>query len=188
MRVIAGSARRLLLTTPAGMDTRPTTDQIKETLFNMLNPYLADCEFLDLFAGSGGIGIEALSRGAKHACFVEHGREALNCIRNNLTHTHLDSCASVYGMDFLAALDRMKSEHRRFDVIFMDPPYGRGLEVTALTALKQYGLLNDDALIVVEASKETPIDEISGLGYTVRKIKEYKSNRHWFLEETVSGT
>jgi 16S rRNA (guanine(966)-N(2))-methyltransferase RsmD len=78
MRVIAGKARRLLLKTPEGFDTRPTTDKTKETLFNILNPYLADADFLDLFSGSGAIGIEALSRGAKYAAFVEKSKSALN--------------------------------------------------------------------------------------------------------------
>ena len=84
MRVIAGSARRTQLKTLEGMDTRPTTDRIKETLFNMIAPYLYDSIFLDLFAGSGGIGIEALSRGARYCCFVEQNRKAAACIRENL--------------------------------------------------------------------------------------------------------
>ena len=84
MRVIAGSAKRIALKTVDGMQTRPTTDRIKETLFNMIQPWLLDAEFLDLFAGSGAIGIEALSRGAKHAYFAEQSRQAVSCIRENL--------------------------------------------------------------------------------------------------------
>ena len=84
MRVIAGSAKRLQLKTLDGLDTRPTTDRIKETLFNMISPYLYDCRFLDLFAGSGGIGIEALSRGAGEAVFVEQNPKAMACIKENL--------------------------------------------------------------------------------------------------------
>ena len=90
MRVIAGKARSLRLKTIEGMDTRPTTDRIKETLFNMLQPYMADCRFLDLFAGSGAIGIEALSRGADCCVFVEQQRKAADCIRDNLKFTRLD--------------------------------------------------------------------------------------------------
>ena len=86
MRVIAGSARRLLLKTPDGLDTRPTTDRIKETLFNMLMPYLSGAIFVDLFSGSGGIGIEALSRGARKAYFVENSQKAIDCITDNLQH------------------------------------------------------------------------------------------------------
>lgn len=90
MRVIAGKAKRLQLKTPKGLDTRPTTDRIKETLFNMIQDELYDIRFLDLFAGSGGIGIEALSRGAKEAVFVEQNREACSIIKENLTFTHFD--------------------------------------------------------------------------------------------------
>ena len=89
MRVIAGTARRLQLKTLDGFETRPTTDRIKETLFNMLTPYLYDCIFLDLFAGSGGIGIEALSRGAMEAYFVDNNPKAMACIKENLKHTRL---------------------------------------------------------------------------------------------------
>ena len=89
MRVIAGTARSLPLKTPEGTDTRPTTDRIKETLFNMLQPYLMDCVFIDLFSGSGGIGIEALSRGARHAYFVENNRNAISCIQHNIAFTNL---------------------------------------------------------------------------------------------------
>ena len=104
MRVIAGSARSLKLKTLEGIDTRPTTDRIKETLFNMIAPYLYDCEFLDLFAGSGGIGIEALSRGAKEAVFVEQNKKAVACIKENLTHTHLSDKAVVMSKDVMTAL------------------------------------------------------------------------------------
>lgn len=95
LRVIAGSARRLRLKTPEGTNTRPTTDRIKETLFNILQPHVEGCVFLDLFSGSGGIGIEALSRGAKKAYFVEHNREAAKLIRENLEFTRLSQGAVV---------------------------------------------------------------------------------------------
>ena len=99
MRVIAGSARRLQLKTLEGMETRPTTDRIKETLFNMLAPYLYDCIFLDLFAGSGGIGIEALSRGAMEAVFVEKNPRAMQCVKENLLHTRLERKGMTMSMD-----------------------------------------------------------------------------------------
>ena len=108
MRVIAGKARRLQLKTPEGLDTRPTTDRIKETLFNMLQPKLADCVFLDLFSGSGAIGIEALSRGAKRTFFVENAREPLKCIRENLENTNLMDDAIIIGKDVLTALRQLK--------------------------------------------------------------------------------
>ena len=109
MRVIAGSAKRLQLKTIEGMDTRPTTDRIKETLFNMLQPEILDCSFLDLFAGSGAIGIEALSRGAKEAVFVEQSSRACSCIRDNLKTTRLEDGAQVMESDVLFALKRLES-------------------------------------------------------------------------------
>ena len=110
MRVIAGSARRLLLKTLDGLDTRPTTDRIKETLFNMLQPELADCMFLDLFSGSGAIGIEALSRGAGLAVMIENNPKALECIRENLSRTKLEDRAMVMGCDVITGLKRLEGK------------------------------------------------------------------------------
>ena len=107
MRVIAGSARSLPLKTPAGLETRPTTDRIKETLFNMIQSGLYGCRFLDLYSGSGAIGIEALSRGAQKAVFVEQQKKALSCIRENLAFTHLDGV--VMGSSVEAALPRLEA-------------------------------------------------------------------------------
>ncbi len=181
MRVIAGTARRLQLVTPEGLATRPTSDQIKETLFNIIQSDIPDACVLDLFAGSGGIGIEALSRGACYACFVDNSKEALRCIRENLNHTKLADSATVYASDYMNALAKMQMEHRRFNIVFMDPPYERGFETEALRFLASSDLLADNALVIVEASMKTPIDEIDGLGFTVERIKEYKTNQHWFL-------
>ena len=121
MRVIAGSAKRLQLKTIEGMDTRPTTDRIKETLFNMISAYIADSNFLDLFSGSGAIGIEALSRGAACAVFVEQSKKAMECIKENLRYTKLADKAEVYETDVLNALNRLEGK-KTFDYIFMDPP------------------------------------------------------------------
>ena len=110
MRVIAGTARRLQLKTLDGMDTRPTTDRIKETLFNMISAELYDSNFLDLFSGSGGIGIEALSRGAANAVFVEKNPKAMKCIQENLESTKLKDRAKTMQMDVFAALSRLNGE------------------------------------------------------------------------------
>lgn len=181
MRVIAGSAKRIQLKTIDGLDTRPTTDRIKETLFNMISEYLADSAFLDLFSGSGGIGIEALSRGAASAVFVEQSRKAMNCIRENLKATKLAERAAVYETDVMSALRRM--EHReKFDYIFMDPPYNQLLEKNVLEYLSQSDLLSEDALIIVEASIETDFSYVDELGFSIVKEKIYKTNKHVFLE------
>ena len=115
MRVISGSARRTNLKTVPGESTRPTTDRIKETLFNMIQGELYDCLFLDLFSGSGAIGIEALSRGARRCYFVEQAKEAVACIRQNLDATHLGQKAVVMDCDVLAAIGRLKGKEKPFD-------------------------------------------------------------------------
>ena len=115
MRVISGKARSLRLKTVEGMDTRPTQDRIKETLFNMIQHEIAGAEFLDLFAGSGAIGIEALSRGCKHAVFVEKNKKAAACIRYNLIHTKLINDAQVLETDVISALRKLGAESRKFD-------------------------------------------------------------------------
>lgn len=181
MRVIAGTAKRLQLKTVEDMDTRPTTDRIKETLFNMISEYLADSDFLDLFSGSGAIGIEALSRGAAHASFVEQSKKAVACIRENLAHTKLVDRADVYETDVVNALSRMEGR-KVFDYIFMDPPYNQLLEKKVLEYLSTSMLLSEDGLIIVEASLDTDFSYIGELGFVIIKEKIYKTNKHIFLE------
>lgn len=181
MRVIAGSAKRLQLKTVEGLDTRPTTDRIKETLFNMISEYLADSYFLDLFSGSGAIGIEALSRGAEHAVFVENNPKAVQCIRENLAVTKLAEKAQICSTDVLSALAKLESKNT-FDYIFMDPPYNQLLEKKVLEYLSTSQLLSSDGIIIVEASLETDFSYVSELGFAIVKEKEYKTNKHVFLE------
>ncbi|MDY5846046.1 MAG: 16S rRNA (guanine(966)-N(2))-methyltransferase RsmD [Bariatricus sp.] len=181
MRVIAGKARRIQLKTIEGMDTRPTTDRIKETLFNMISHGLCDSSFLDLFAGSGGIGIEALSRGAKCAVFVEKNPRAASCIRENLTKTHLADQADVLVEDVIGALRKMEG-HRKFDYVFMDPPYNHLMEKQVLEYLATSDLLEEDALVIVEASLETDFSYLEEFGFSLVKRKEYKTNAHVFVQ------
>ncbi len=180
MRVIAGTARRLKLKTLEGLETRPTTDRIKETLFNMIADGLFGCTFLDLFAGSGSIGIEALSRGAKRAVFVEKNPRALACVKENLAHTKLAGQAETMQTDALNALARL-SGRELFDYIYMDPPYGKGLEKKALAFLADSSLLAEDGVIIIEASLDTAFDDAGELGYSIIKTKLYKTNKHVFL-------
>ena len=163
MRVIAGSARRTQLKTLEGMDTRPTTDRIKETLFNMIAPYLYDSIFLDLFAGSGGIGIEALSRGAMESVFVEKNPKAMACVRENLQKTHFERKGMTMQMDVMTALYKLEGEKQ-------------------FAYLAESSLLSEEGIIIVEASKETKFDYAEDLGYHIIKEKEYKTNKHVFLE------
>ncbi len=180
MRVIAGKARSLKLKTPEGLDTRPTTDRIKETLFNMLQPYLPDGIFIDLFSGSGGIGIEALSRGAKHAYFIENNKNAIACILDNLKFTRLTEDATVLKQDALSALSGI--HEKEADVIFMDPPYGQEFEKQVLALLKNMPYVTENTLIVVEAMRDEDFSYVDELGYEIVKDKRYKTNKHVFLK------
>ena len=178
MRVIAGSAKRIQLKTLKGLETRPTTDRIKETLFNMIDPWIGGCSFLDLFAGSGGIGIEALSRGAEEAVFVEKNRAAAAVIRENLKVTRLEGHAEVIQADVSAGLHRLCG--RQFDYIFMDPPYNHGLEREVLAYLTDSRLADKDTVVIIEASKETKEEFVSSLGWKLLRVKDYKTNKHIF--------
>ncbi len=180
MRVIAGSAGSLKLKTPEGVRTRPTTDKIKETLFNILQPDLYDSWFLDLFAGSGSIGIEALSRGARGAVFVEKSPAAVSCIKENLEYTHLAGQAYVLACDVKKALLELEGQVR-FDLIYMDPPYRDGAEKRTLEYLSSSSLLQEGGQIIIEAALQTDFSYVTDLGFTVIRVKKYRTNKHVFL-------
>ena len=182
MRVIAGSRRHLLLKTVPGLSVRPTTDRTKETLFNILNPYLPGCRFLDLFSGSGAIGIEALSRGAADVVLVEQSPEALACIRENLKTTKLTEEAKLMAMDVRRAITELETAGNPFDIIFMDPPFDNELEKQVLFQLASSPLVDADTLIVVEASLQTNFGYVDKLGFEVTREKKYKNNQHVFIQ------
>ena len=187
MRVIAGSARRLQLETVPGMDTRPTTDKIKETLFNILQPRIGGADFLDLFAGSGAIGIEALSRGAASAVFIENDRRAVTCIKKNLEHTRLSEKAAILPFEAMASLGRLDREGRRFDLIFLDPPYRKELEKQAILRIAGSSLLADDGWVIAEAAIDTDFSWLENLGLEEFRRKEYKTNMHVFIRRRTAG-
>lgn len=183
MRVIAGTARSLQLVTPKGDETRPTTDRIKETLFNMIQFDIQGAVFLDLFAGSGGIGIEALSRGAKEAVFIDNSREAYDCITQNLKHTKMEEQGAVYKQDVFVALTMLEYQ-KEFDVVFMDPPYHKELEQRVLEYLTTSSLVDADTTIIFEAALDTDLSFLDNLPYEVVKIKQYKTNMHVFVKRS----
>lgn len=179
MRVIAGTARSLPLKTREGKDTRPTTDRIKETLFNVLQPYVQEAVFLDLFSGSGGIGIEALSRGAYHAYFVENDAKAIECIIDNLKFTKFTERATVLKQDVISALSGISE--KEVDIIFMDPPYDQLFEKRVLEVLSSKNYVTEDTLIIVEASLRTDFSYLDEIGFEIVKEKKYKTNKHMFI-------
>ncbi len=182
MRVIAGKCRSLPLKTLEGLETRPTTDRTKETLFNVLQPWIPGCRFLDLFSGSGSIGIEALSRGAVEAVFVEQARKAVAVIRDNLQFTKLMPEAVIMQDSVLHALSILAGKGEVFDCIFMDPPYDHELEKEVLTYLASHSLLREGGIVVVEASRNTDLSYAAELGFTPVREKLYKTNKHVFYQ------
>ena len=184
MRVIAGSARRLKLKTLEGMNTRPTQDIIKETLFNILQVHVPGSRFLDLFAGSGSIGIEALSRGASKAVFLENDRRAMDIIRSNLEFTHLRDRAVLIQGDALSGLNQLERKGG-FHLIYLDPPYGKGLEDKVLEYLSRSSLLEPEGIIILETSRKTEYPYLEELGYVVWKEMVYRHNRHLFLQKAA---
>lgn len=182
MRVIAGEARSLPLKAPNGEGTRPTTDRIKETLFNIMAPWIPGAVFVDLFAGSGAVGIEAISRGAKHAYFVESAKEPIACITDNLQFTKFTERSTLIKQDVYTAVYNIRE--KEVDVIFADPPYRMGHEEKLLQLLKDMPYVTEDTLIVIEAALDTPFDFVEKYGFQIRKQKMYKTNQHVFIERT----
>lgn len=181
MRVIAGTARSIPLKTPKGDKTRPTIDKHKETLFNCLSDRLYDCVFVDLFSGSGGIGIEALSRGAKKAYFVENDKEALGCIRDNLAKTRLGERAAVLNRDVKSAVASGLVE--KADIIFLDPPFAMHAEAEIIPLIMEKNLLKEDGIIVAECDFSADFTFLGALGLEISKEKTYSSCKHVFINK-----
>jgi len=182
MRVIAGKARSMPLVCPKGDGTRPTTDRIKETLFNILQCEVPGSIFIDLFAGSGAVGIEALSRSAKHAYFVDNNKEALECIKKNIAFTKLSDDATIISRD---ARDALFEIHDKADIVFMDPPYSLGIEGDVMQVLAKAACITNDTIIIIEADINNDLDYLSQYGFEIYKEKCYKTNKHVFLRKQL---
>ena len=186
MRVIAGSRRSLPLKSVPGNDTRPTTDRIKETLFNILMPDIPQCCFLDVFAGSGGIGIEALSRGAKYACFIENDPKAVSVIKENIAFTKFGDQSHVLRGDAVRILSS-SNKKEPFDIVFCDPPYALGIEPEILKCLAaDKGWIHEDTLIVIESALNHDFSWAEELEFAILREKKYKTNKHVFLQKQTA--
>ncbi len=156
-RIIAGKARGTRLVAPTGRDTRPTSDKAKEALFSILAGQMVDSHVLDLFAGTGQIGLEALSRGASEAVLVEKDRAALTAIRQNLTRTGFEINCRVIPADVSRALQILESEGKTFDIVFLDPPYAIAAEILQKLAPALSGLLvPSGAMVILEHDSSMP--------------------------------
>ncbi|MEG0741032.1 MAG: 16S rRNA (guanine(966)-N(2))-methyltransferase RsmD [Clostridia bacterium] len=150
MRIIAGSARGTPICAPCGQDTRPTQDKVKESLFSMVQTAVPDAVVLDLFAGSGALGLEAVSRGAEHAVLVEPNGKAVACIRANIAKLRFDASVTLHACGWEQALVQLKRDGLRFHLVFIDPPYRMLALYESCGALADAGLLAPEATLVLE--------------------------------------
>ena len=184
MRVIAGKAKGRKLVTRESDATRPTADRMKEALFSSIQFSIAGSRFLDIFAGSGAIGIEALSRGAAYAAFIESEEEALSCIRQNLKALDFQNQAELIGRDVYSALRELSARGETFDIVFLAPPYRQGHETRCLDAIRDFSLLAETGFAVVESASET---EIAVDGMICVKEKRYRTTKFSFFELAEGG-
>ena len=159
MRVVSGEAKGRRLKTPGGDRIRPTADRVKESLFEIIGERIRDARVLDLFAGTGNLGIEALSRGARSVLFVDADRAAIRLIGQNLTLTRLDDRAETWRSDARAALGKLAGSGRCFDIVLLDPPYGTGYEEPVLRRLSRSEILPPGSLTVIEHDRRIDLAE-----------------------------
>lgn len=158
MRIISGKYGSRKLKTLTGNNTRPTEDRVREAVFSRLGPYFNGGIILDLFAGSGAISFEALSRGFDFAYLVDVSKEAVSVIYSNIADLKVEKQTKVLNTGYRSALNKLKNQDLRFDLIYLDPPYNKDIEKEALELIAKYDLLKDDGTIVVETDKRTEFE------------------------------
>ena len=171
VRVISGSARGLKLNTPGDDRVRPTTDRVKESMFNIVQDWVHDSQVLDLFAGSGALGIEALSRGASQAVFCDNSLDSIKIIKSNIEKARVADRSQIVSGDFKRCLRDMEAKNQSFDMIFVDPPYYEGLFEEVLDTIRSCKILKKDGIVIVEHDAKKPIGQVEGL--EVYKEKKY---------------
>jgi 16S rRNA (guanine(966)-N(2))-methyltransferase RsmD len=176
MRVISGKFKGRKLKSLAGPRIRPTSDRLKETLFNILRDRLPGATFLDCFAGSGAIGIEALSRGAQMVFFIENDSQAARLIDQNLAHCQITQAYKILRRPALAALEEFGQEGQAFDLIFVDPPYASDLYEPTLRTIARTGILQPDGLVVVEHFRKKTLAETYGILRMYRTVAQGDSS------------
>lgn len=171
MRIIAGACKGLPLKAVPGMTTRPTSDKVKEAIFSRIGPYFSGGAVLDLFAGTGGMGIEALSRGADHAVFIDQEKKSVHVIRDNIQRARMQDKAEIFRNEARRALKALAARKRSFDLVLLDPPYRLTVMEEIFAQLEQDKLLNDEAIVVVEHGASRHYDDQIGRLYCERRHK-----------------
>jgi 16S rRNA (guanine966-N2)-methyltransferase len=172
MRIITGIAKGRRIKAPEGMDTRPTTDRVKESLFNIISKKIFEAKVLDLFAGTGNLGLESISRGAHKCTFVESTKATLKILRENIEGLDFQDKSEVYSQDAFAALKILSRNNEKYDLIFLDPPYSKGFVNKAIKEIDELDLLSDDGIVVSEYDMIDPIPDSIG------KIKIYRTEKY----------
>ena len=181
MRVIGGEYRGRNLRTPKGLAVRPTSDRMRETLFNIVAPVIEGSRFLDICAGSGAVGIEALSRGASLAVFVDVSRRSCAVIEENLAQIGISNGTQIINRDALAALRRLDGESEQFDIIFFDPPYESELYSQAMNLIASSTTLAREGLVVVEHRAKTPPESEYGDLRAYREVRQGESSLAFYM-------
>lgn len=176
MRIISGFLKRRILQTPKGEQTRPTGQKLRQTVFNIVMHHIEGAHVLDLCAGSGAMGIEAISCGAADACFVENEKMALKCLQNNISSLGIEKESSIFALDALKALALFEKQGKKFDLIYFDPPYhDKNLYEEVLNFLDRSSLCTADSLLLVESAKGDSLQEYSRL--QKRESRTYGDSR-----------
>ncbi len=184
MRVITGAAKGRRLSSPRGRTIRPTSDRIKESIFGILGDAVVDAVVLDLFAGTGNLGIEALSRGARRAVFVEREKEALRLIQKNLAQCGMEDRSQVMPTDVLRAIHILEGRQEPFDIVFADPPYGKGWIEKIVHALSTHKLCHEGSTLLVQRDRRESLPE-SLTGWTLHRERRIGDTVLSFLRSDV---
>lgn len=179
MRIISGTMRGTKLFTLEGENTRPTLDRVKEALFSKINYDLQDAVVLDLFAGSGALALESLSRGARQVVLCDSSRDAVKIIKQNIEKTRTNDKTLLLTCDYKKALEELKNKKIKFDIVFLDPPYLTDYAEVAAKIIIENDLLNEDGLIVLETDNEKKV--IDNLDTNILEIKDIKKYGRVFL-------
>ena len=172
MRIISGKSRGTKLYSLEGDTTRPTLDRVKESLFNIIQNDIEDSTVLDLFSGSGAIGLEFLSRGAKRAVLCDSSKDAIKIIKQNVQKTHFEEKVEVYNMEFTKLVERLQNQ--KFDIIYIDPPYATDFIKISLEKIIEYELVNENTKIIVETDDETRIlNQIEKMDVEITDKRKY---------------
>ncbi|MDE6196053.1 MAG: 16S rRNA (guanine(966)-N(2))-methyltransferase RsmD [Erysipelotrichaceae bacterium] len=184
MRIIAGEYRSRVLKAASGNHTRPTTDKIKEAIFSRIGPYFSEGMMLDLFAGSAGIGLEAISRGIEKVYFVDHHIKAIHTIKENIRSLNVEKQCVVWKADYKKALQLAHEEQLRFHIIFLDPPYQVYSFADILAFIDEHDLLQEDGYLICESAKEEQFEDhyhhfkkVKEAVYGITRITYYKGEK-----------